>query len=140
MCYLYKFDIFSSFMDVPKSFPEKFQKKNKDIFEEYHKLDKDNLPLLFRRKCTMFAIEILNYVLENFDDINLYDYIDYLGSYYLQFSYNSKGEEVQGILISDDEGDISTDYFLELNNLDEPYDYDSVRDIRDRFVDFLQGD
>lgn len=108
-----------------------------EILNELNKLDLDNLPIDYQKKCIKFVIAVLDYTLENFDNLDVYEYIDNLGSYYLQFIRDSKGKEVVGLMLVLDNDPI-TDVFLELCSLDEPYDKEDIKRIRNRFESFLQ--
>jgi len=117
--------------------PSNFEHLNLEIQNELKDLNKEILPISFQKKCIRFVISVLDYLLENFEKIDLYEYLDYLGSYYLQFTRDSKGKETPGLTLCSDMDPI-TDVFLEISSLEEPYKKEDIQRIIILFKKYLK--
>jgi hypothetical protein len=99
-----------------------------EIEQEFKALNSDELPFNFQVKCINFIIQVLEFLLEKFDRLNLEDYLDFVGNYYLGFLHNNKGEEIAGLTLVHDMDPI-TDIFIEIRNLEKPYKKSEIQKI-----------
>jgi hypothetical protein len=99
-----------------------------EIEKEFKEFNSDKLSLEFQFKCVNFVISVLKFLLNNFNELNLEDYFEFLGSYYIAFLHNNKGKEINGLVLVHDMDPI-TDVFLEIQNLEKPYKKSDVKKI-----------
>lgn len=94
----------------------------------------------FTRKIIKFIIDVLDYMLENYEEINVLDYQEFLGYYHFDFIYGPSGDDMN-YLDSDEnvvDGKPLQEFCFELRDEDFQASEKKLEEIRARYAQLFE--
>jgi len=121
------------FMELPYDAPENLHKTHEGLLKESEHFDLDNISLEFKKRCVQFMIDLLDFIINNYSEIDIVDYSDFMVSY--KNLYEGPQEDETGICFATHSGLAAVDCYLEAGEIT---DLKSVKKLRNEFSELLK--
>ncbi len=96
----------------------------------------------FTRRIVNFIINVLDYIIDNYEDVNVLEYQEFLGYYHFDFMYEKDEDEEELNYLDSNENNLDgkqlQDFCFELREEDFQASQEKLEEIRDRYVRFLE--
>lgn len=94
----------------------------------------------FTKRIIRFIIAVFDYMIKNYDKINIFEYQEFLGFYHFDFIYGPNGDDMN-YLDSDEnilDGKLLQDFCFELRDEDFEASMEKLEEIKSRYVRLLE--
>jgi len=116
--------------------------KFKLMYENYNSQTDISIPedKEFMKRIIGFIINVIDYIIDNYDEINILEYQDFLGYYHFDFLYGPNGDDMNYLDSSENniDGKSLQDFCFELRDVDFEASREKLEEIKSRYVQLLE--
>lgn len=129
--------------------PNRLEEEYNSISEKFQVMREGYLPNVdtfipedkqFTKRIIGFVINVLDYMLDNYEEVSLLDYQEFLGYYHFDFLYGPNGDDLN--YLDSDENNIDgkslQDFCFELRDVDFEASKEKLEEIKSRYVKLLE--